>query len=241
MDRLLEPYAVIVDLLADYLGEHTEIVLHDLTDLEHSIRHVMGISAAASSRPGTLRGTSHCACPLDVLAVCVYPICQMAGRRYIEGYISRIVRRCRYGKPEPGLYLRQGPQKRQRRGKTADKEDIFHQYSADRCPQTDKAAVRMSSPGPTPLPLGQHKPRSPAHKATPRRPGHILCWFLLHSSALRVKVNLDLPNSLPAWTAVTRPYHQSSASFSKASGMGMRSGPKRTPLAFAAAIPSACR
>lgn len=37
MNRLLEPYAVIVDFLADYLGEHTEIVLHDLTDLEHSI------------------------------------------------------------------------------------------------------------------------------------------------------------------------------------------------------------
>ena len=37
MNKLLEPYAVIVDFLADYLGEHTEIVLHDLTDLEHSI------------------------------------------------------------------------------------------------------------------------------------------------------------------------------------------------------------
>lgn len=42
MDRLLEPYAVIVDFLADYLGEHTEIVLHDLTDLEHSIKKCNG-------------------------------------------------------------------------------------------------------------------------------------------------------------------------------------------------------
>ena len=37
LNKLLEPYATIVDFMADYLGEHTEIVLHDLTDLEHSI------------------------------------------------------------------------------------------------------------------------------------------------------------------------------------------------------------
>ena len=55
------------------------------------------------------------------LAVCICPICQMAGQRYIGSHISRIVRRCGYGKPELGLYLHQGLRKCQRRGKTADK------------------------------------------------------------------------------------------------------------------------
>ena len=35
-----------------------------------------------------------------------------------------IVRRCGYGKPEPGLYLYQGSRKCQRRGKTADKNGM---------------------------------------------------------------------------------------------------------------------
>jgi len=33
----LKPYVALVDFLADFLGEDTEIVLHDLTDLEHSV------------------------------------------------------------------------------------------------------------------------------------------------------------------------------------------------------------
>ena len=37
MTELLKPYVPIVDFLADYLGEHTEVVLHDFSDLEHSI------------------------------------------------------------------------------------------------------------------------------------------------------------------------------------------------------------
>lgn len=37
MNLLLENYISVVDFLADYLGEHAEVVLHDLTDLEHSI------------------------------------------------------------------------------------------------------------------------------------------------------------------------------------------------------------
>ena len=45
----------------------------------------------------------------------------MAGRWYIGSHISRIVRRCGYGKPELGLYLHQGSRKRQRKGKTANK------------------------------------------------------------------------------------------------------------------------
>ena len=51
------------------------------------------------------------------LTVCVCPICKMAGRWHIGSHISRIVRRCGYGKPELGLYLHQGSRKRQRRGK----------------------------------------------------------------------------------------------------------------------------
>lgn len=37
MNNLLAPYVPMVDFLADYLGEQAEVVLHDLTDLEHSI------------------------------------------------------------------------------------------------------------------------------------------------------------------------------------------------------------
>ena len=55
------------------------------------------------------------------LAVSVRPVCQMAGRRYIGGRVSSIVRRCGYGESEFGLYLHQGSRKCQRRGKTADK------------------------------------------------------------------------------------------------------------------------
>ena len=50
------------------------------------------------------------------LAVCICPICQMAGRWYIGSHISCIVRRCGYGKPEPGFYLHQGSRKCQWRG-----------------------------------------------------------------------------------------------------------------------------
>lgn len=37
MNSELKPYVALVDFLADFLGEDTEIVLHDLTDLEHSV------------------------------------------------------------------------------------------------------------------------------------------------------------------------------------------------------------
>jgi len=37
LNQLLKTYISVVDFLADYLGEHAEVVLHDLTDLEHSI------------------------------------------------------------------------------------------------------------------------------------------------------------------------------------------------------------
>ena len=55
------------------------------------------------------------------LTVCVCPICQMEGRWYIGSHISRIVRRCGYGKPEFGFNLHQGSRKCQRRGKTTGK------------------------------------------------------------------------------------------------------------------------
>ena len=54
----------------------------------------------------------------------VCPICQMAGRWHIGSHIPRIVRRCGYGKPEPGLCLHQGSRKCQRRGKTTDKAQV---------------------------------------------------------------------------------------------------------------------
>ena len=37
MNELLKPYVALVDFLADYLGSNTEVLLHDLTNLEHSI------------------------------------------------------------------------------------------------------------------------------------------------------------------------------------------------------------
>ncbi|PJV87236.1 PAS domain-containing protein, partial [Salmonella enterica] len=33
----LEPYEFLIDFLADYFGENTEVVLHNLSDLESSI------------------------------------------------------------------------------------------------------------------------------------------------------------------------------------------------------------
>lgn len=35
--EILRKYEVVVDFLADYLGENTEVVLHDVQDVEHSI------------------------------------------------------------------------------------------------------------------------------------------------------------------------------------------------------------
>ena len=37
MNKKLEPYVTLVDFLADYLGENTEVVLHDTTDWHNSI------------------------------------------------------------------------------------------------------------------------------------------------------------------------------------------------------------
>ena len=37
MAKDLESYKVLVDFLADYLGENTEVVLHDLSDCQSSI------------------------------------------------------------------------------------------------------------------------------------------------------------------------------------------------------------
>lgn len=37
LNKLIEAYAPLVEFLADYLGGQAEVVLHDLTDLEHSI------------------------------------------------------------------------------------------------------------------------------------------------------------------------------------------------------------
>ena len=37
MNELLKPYVPLVDFLADYLGSNAEVLLHDLTNLEHSI------------------------------------------------------------------------------------------------------------------------------------------------------------------------------------------------------------
>ena len=37
MNELLKPYMPLVDFLADYLGSNAEVLLHDLTNLEHSI------------------------------------------------------------------------------------------------------------------------------------------------------------------------------------------------------------
>lgn len=35
--RFIAPYINMVDFLADFLGDNTEVVLHDFTDLEHSV------------------------------------------------------------------------------------------------------------------------------------------------------------------------------------------------------------
>lgn len=36
-NKYLIPYYPLVDFLADFMGNHTEVVLHDFTDLEHSV------------------------------------------------------------------------------------------------------------------------------------------------------------------------------------------------------------
>ena len=57
-----------------------------------------------------------------------------------------------------------------------------------------------------------------------------------HSVARRVKVFRETPSCFPASVAVMYPFHQSSANSSNSSGIGMRSGPNRTPRSSAAAI-----
>jgi len=37
MNKILEPYMTLVDFIAEFLGENTEVVLHDLTDWHHSV------------------------------------------------------------------------------------------------------------------------------------------------------------------------------------------------------------
>ncbi len=37
MNPYVQPFVSLVDCLADFLGKHAEVVLHDLSDLEHSI------------------------------------------------------------------------------------------------------------------------------------------------------------------------------------------------------------
>ncbi|CAH0534407.1 Transcriptional regulator DauR [Vibrio stylophorae] len=40
MDSVFQPYEVMVDFLADFLGENAEVVVHDFTDLHQSIRKI---------------------------------------------------------------------------------------------------------------------------------------------------------------------------------------------------------
>lgn len=51
----LEPYINLVDFLADFLGTNAEVVLHDLTDLEHSIVKIRNghISGRKKGDPST--------------------------------------------------------------------------------------------------------------------------------------------------------------------------------------------
>jgi predicted transcriptional regulator YheO len=37
VNKKLEPYITLVDFLAEFMGDHTEVVLHDLTDWHHSV------------------------------------------------------------------------------------------------------------------------------------------------------------------------------------------------------------
>lgn len=37
MNKKLEPYVTLVDFIAEFMGENTEVVLHDLTDWHHSV------------------------------------------------------------------------------------------------------------------------------------------------------------------------------------------------------------
>lgn len=51
----LSPYINLVDFLADFLGESTEVVLHDFTDLEHSVVKIRNghISGRKEGDPAT--------------------------------------------------------------------------------------------------------------------------------------------------------------------------------------------
>jgi len=54
MNKKLDAYITLVDFLADFMGENTEVVLHDLTDWRHSIMairngHITGRKVGAPS------------------------------------------------------------------------------------------------------------------------------------------------------------------------------------------------
>ncbi|WP_275040883.1 PAS domain-containing protein [Salmonella enterica] len=61
----LEPYEFLIDFLADYFGENTEVVLHNLSDLESSIHkirngHISGRSQRSLCRRSHHRSGSPC-------------------------------------------------------------------------------------------------------------------------------------------------------------------------------------
>ena len=60
MNKKLETYITLVDFLADFMGENTEVVLHDLTDWQHSVvairnGHISGRQVGAPITESSLR------------------------------------------------------------------------------------------------------------------------------------------------------------------------------------------
>lgn len=79
MNKYLEPYVSMMDFLADFLGKNTEIVLHDLSDWQHSV-----VAIKNSHISGRTAGS-----PVTDLALQILNEAKYKDSDYISGYQSR--------------------------------------------------------------------------------------------------------------------------------------------------------
>lgn len=79
MNKYLESYIPLMDFLADFLGQNTEIVLHDLTDWQNSV---------VAIRNGHISGRS-VGSPVTDLALQILNEAKYKDCPYISGYQSR--------------------------------------------------------------------------------------------------------------------------------------------------------
>ena len=79
MNQKLKPYLVLVDFLADALGNNTEVVLHDVTDCKDSV---------VAIRNGHISGRQEGSSMTD-LGLKVLQEGQESGKEYMAGYHGR--------------------------------------------------------------------------------------------------------------------------------------------------------